>query len=338
MYPTDSLLTFSFPMGRLRGVPLRLSFLMPVVAVAMMWRLQDIVFGAIASIIVLFSLLIHELAHIVAARRSGHHPGTIVVWPLGGMHSARPPVDFKVSLLIAVAGPLANVLIAAITGWRLQQLDQLDGLLNPFGTFDLKEPASLSLGCLQVTFAVNWCLALFNMIPVRPLDAGQVFSSFLNLRFSEMESRDLILRIGLVMALFGILAGFVFDISSLVALSAFVLVLHIHEATHWFQPTEPDESFLGYDFSEGYTSLDRTDEEVDQRSDDEVSHGILERWKARREEEKLRREAEERLNEEQQLDLILEKLHTQGKEALTTRELNVLNRVSARLRQRNIQE
>jgi hypothetical protein len=130
----------------------------------------------------------------------------------------------------------------------------------------------------------------------------------------------------------------VFDISSLVALSAFLLVLHIHEATHWFHPTEPDESFLGYDFSEGYTSLDRTDDDVDHRSDDEVSRGILERWKARREEEKQRRETEERLVEEQQMDLILEKLHTQGKDALTLRELNVLNRVSARLRQRNAQE
>jgi Zn-dependent protease len=338
MYPTASLITFSFPMGRMLGGPFRLSFLMPFVVGALMWRLEDIVFGAITGAIVLLSLLIHEFCHLIVARQCSHNPGAIVIWPLGGMQSAAPPVSFRSSLLIALAGPCASLVLAMASGWELQRLDQLAGLMNPFGTLDLRGTASLSNGCLRALFIANWCITLCNMIPVRPLDAGNAFSSFLNLRFTENETRDVMLRIGLVISVLGILAGFVFDVSSLTALSAFLLVLHIHEATHWFQSTEPDDSFLGYDFSEGYTSLDRSEEEEEQRSDDEVSQGILERWKIRREEERHRREAEERLAEEQQLDLILEKLHTQGKESLTSRELNILNRVSARLRQRNIQD
>jgi len=241
-------------------------------------------------------------------------------------------------MLIAAAGPLASLLIASLTGWALQQQGLLTGLLNPFGPFDLRGSEGLGGSLLRITFFANWCLILFNLIPVCPLDAGQALYSFLNLRFTEVETRDILLRLGLVVSLSGLLAGFVFDVSSLTALSAFLLVLHIHEATHWFHSSEPDESFMGYDFSEGYTSLDRSDDAVDERIDEEIGHGILERWKARREEEKLRREAEERQLEEQQLDLILDKLHTHGKEALSARELNVLNRVSARLRQRHIQE
>ena len=61
MYATDSLLTFSFPMGRLLGVPLRLSFLMPVVVVALMWRLQDPIFGLVTGMILLVSLLLLRL-------------------------------------------------------------------------------------------------------------------------------------------------------------------------------------------------------------------------------------------------------------------------------------
>ena len=188
-----------------------------------------------------------------------------------------------------------------------------------------------------MTFLVNYCLTLFNLIPVRPLDAGQIASSFLNLRFVESETHDLMLRIGLVVSLFGILAGFVFDISSLVALSSFLLVLHIHQVSQWTPPPEPDDSFMGYDFSEGYTSLNRADFSEGESRDEDSSFGILDRWKSRRDVERVVRESEVREMDEQQLDIILEKLHTEGREALSDRELAILNRVSAMLRQRNTQ-
>ncbi len=339
MYPTDSLLTFSFPMGRLLGVPLRLSFLLPVVVIALMWRLQDPMFGAISGAIVLLSLLLHEIAHLLVARQYGERPGTVVIWPLGGMQSSHPPHEFRINLAVACAGPLMNLLIACVAGWKLHQTGQISVLFNPFGLLDLKGPSDLGIGnsCLRVVFVTNWCLAVLNLIPVRPLDAGHVVAGFLNLRFLEQETRDLMLRVGLVFSLFGLLAGFVFDVSSVVALSAFILVLHIHDISRWTPTFEPDESFLGYDFSEGYTSLDKPDQEQDIAEED-ASVGILDRWKIRRDEEKVRREAEDRLQEEQQLDVILDKLHTQGRESLSSREVNLLNRVSARLRQRNVQD
>ncbi len=145
------------------------------------------------------------------------------------------------------------------------------------------------------------------------------------------------MRVGLVASLFGILAGFVFDISSLVALSAFLLVLPVHEMSQWTPAPVADDSFLGYDFSEGYTSLDRSDEKSIEDEHEDPAFGILDRWKARREEERSLRDQEERQHEAAQLDLILDKLHTHGRESLTSRELSLLNRVSARLRQRNIQ-
>jgi len=336
MYQTNSLLTFSFPMGRLMGVPLRLSFLMPVVAVALMWRMQDIVFGAMASAVLFLTLLAHEIAHLAVARRYHCLPLAVVLWPLGGMQTGQSRLTFRESLAISSAGPLLNLVLAAVCGWQLQRLGLLTELLNPFGKVDPGSTNDLALNWLRMTFVINYGLCFFNLIPVKPLDAGQAFASFLNLRFVEMETRDLMLRIGLVISLFGILTGFVFDISSMVALSAFLLILHMHDMVSWNPPAENEESFMGYDFSEGYTSLARTEEADD--DDDEAGLGILDRWKTRREEEKLLREAEEQAQEEQQLDRILEKLHSTGRDALTVRELTILNRVSARLRQRNIQD
>jgi hypothetical protein len=94
---------------------------------------------------------------------------------------------------------------------------------------------------------------------------------------------------------------------------------------------------MGYDFSEGYTSLNRAEFSDGESQDEDSSFGILERWKSRRDDERAVRESEVREMDEQQLDIILEKLHTEGREALSDRELAILNRVSARLRQRNTQ-
>jgi hypothetical protein len=247
-------------------------------------------------------------------------------------------LTFRESLAQSLAGPLVNAAVAIACGWRLHELGLLANLLNPFEVFSVGSQLTLAENCLRVAFLVNYCLTLFNLIPVRPLNAGQVASSFLNLRFVESETHDLMLRIGLVVSLFGILAGFVFDISSLVALSSFLLVLHIHQVSQWTPPPEPDDSFMGYDFSEGYTSLNRA-EFSDRETDDEDSgFGILERWKTRRDDERAVRESEVREMDEQQLDIILEKLHTEGRDSLSARELAILNRVSARLRQRNAQQ
>jgi stage IV sporulation protein FB len=92
-----------------------------------------------------------------------------------------------------------------------------------------------------------------------------------------------------------------------------------------------EESFMGYDFSQGYTSLEQsnTDEfEVDDQP------GVLARWRAQREEEKRQKQEEEDRDMERQLDLLLEKLHTHGDGSMTATEKRRLQDISDRLRQR----
>jgi len=106
-------------------------------------------------VILAISLLLHELAHAVVARRLGFRVLDIVIWPLGGMArmegmSDRPNAEAKVSL----AGPLVNLALAAV-------------LLIPPGKFFFW--ASM----------LNLVLGFGNLIPAFPMDGGRVLRAWL---------------------------------------------------------------------------------------------------------------------------------------------------------------
>jgi stage IV sporulation protein FB len=341
MYATEGILTFSFPAGRWLGAQFRLSFLMPVVLMALMWRFSSVSLGFLAGTILLASLILHECAHLFTARFLGGDILEIVIWPLGGLGPLEPGYQHRSPLWIALSGPVSNLLVATACMYPLSVDGQLGQLLNPFGTYIPDADASLGDTIIQMLFLVNWSLGLVNLVPVIPMDGGQICRWFLSLRLSEIECSDLMLRAGLVAGLLGLLGGFVFNESSLATLSAFILILHIHGAAAVIrQPPPRDESFLGYDFSAGYTSLARSDTgwkeaAAPETDSDFEGGGIMDRWKTRREEERRRRDEENRQREAQQVDEILEKLHQNGRESLSTAELRLLDQFSERLRQRN---
>src|SRR5262249_18719091 len=58
-----------------------------------------------------FSVLVHEAAHCLAARRYGGSPHEVVLWPLGGLVQLSAPRSPASEFAIALAGPLANALL-----------------------------------------------------------------------------------------------------------------------------------------------------------------------------------------------------------------------------------
>ena len=84
---------------------------------------------------------------------------------------------------------------------------------------------------------------------------------------------------------------------------------------------------MGYDFSQGYTSLERNEPSRPERRP-----GLLQRWKEKRRMEKQRRDRQEQEHVAQQLDAILEKVHARGIESLSEAERRVLDSASSRLR------
>lgn len=121
-------------------------------------------FGAL----LLGSVLVHELAHAWAARRRGVPVRQIVLTLVGGHTEMADSGSPTTSALVAVAGPLANVGLAAV-GWAGVQLTQPDAGSGP------------GRAALHAAFAVlaysNAFVAAFNLLPGLPMDGGWILEA-----------------------------------------------------------------------------------------------------------------------------------------------------------------
>jgi len=338
MYATNTILTFSFPLGQIGPNRVRVSFLLPVVIVALMWRLESVPLGLLAGSILFSSVFLHEIAHLLAARAWGGGTDTIVLWPLGGLCEYSLVAEFRARVQTILAGPLVNLILMACCYYPLEAAGNLNGILIPFNGFPPIENETVAMTACRMAFFTNWVLLLVNMLPLLPFDGGLLLRTFLKERFADVEVRDVMIRMGLVLSLIGLLTAFVFDYSSIVALSAFVLVLHLHEMLRWQEVSSYGDSFEGYDFSDEYDYSDAAlddDYSFAREGGDEISRaGRVANWHVRREEERERLEFERQQEEERRVDEILQKLHDHGRHSLNASELRLLKKAGDRYRSR----
>jgi Zn-dependent protease/predicted transcriptional regulator len=125
------------------------------------------VVAAFATALFFASLLAHELAHAVVARREGIPVGGITLWALGGVSKLEEDSpDAGVELRVAVVGPATSLAIGLAFGFVAAVAAALQGP-------DLLVAAS---GWLAM---INVLLAVFNMAPAFPLDGGRVLRALL---------------------------------------------------------------------------------------------------------------------------------------------------------------
>lgn len=126
----------------------------------------------IAFIIAIFACVtLHELGHALAARRYGIATPDITLLPIGGVaRLERMPQNPVAEIVIALAGPAVNVVIAAILILILGAQPEV------ITTDNFEDP---SAGFLARLAAVNVFLVVFNMIPAFPMDGGRVFRAVL---------------------------------------------------------------------------------------------------------------------------------------------------------------
>ena len=165
-------------------------------------------------------------------------------------------------------------------------------------------------------FWFNWVCLLINLLPAFPLDGGQIVRSWLTARMGAGIGTEIAIRIGMVAAVLMVLAGFiVFKHVTLVVIGFTIFLLAINEHYQLQASRSYDESFMGYDFSQGYTSLERSETAKPERR-----VGLWQRWLQRRRAEKMRRLEEQDQATEQQLDALLAKVHERGLSSLTPAE------------------
>ncbi|NEU57822.1 site-2 protease family protein [Halorussus sp. MSC15.2] len=121
--------------------------------------------GSLAAVGLFVSVALHELGHSWAARRYGIEVESITLWLLGGLANLQTiPREWQKEFWIAIAGPAASVLVAAVAYAAV-----------------LVVPASLPV----VTFVFGWLvvtnlvLTVFNLLPAFPMDGGRVLRALL---------------------------------------------------------------------------------------------------------------------------------------------------------------
>jgi hypothetical protein len=176
---------------------------------------------------------------------------------------------------------------------------------------------------------VNWILFLINVLLFAyPLDGGRLFQAILWPRYGYRQAM-------LVSVVVGFIFMFAVCIYSLADNEVFALglamVIFVGCRHQWILlETGGEESVFGYDFSQGYTSLERDQPGAVRRR----RPNFWQRWLQRRAARKLQRELETREAEERRMDELLEKIQREGKQALTDEEHRFLKRVADKYRNR----
>jgi len=139
-------------------------------------------------------VMLHEFGHSLACRQVGGTANRIVLWPLGGVAYVDPPPRPGATLWSIAAGPLVNVALAPLL-FGLGYFGKSMGWWVAF-------PNAHAL--LRAIYVINAGLLIFNLLPIYPLDGGQIFRSMLWFVIGRARS----LMVATVLGLVGV-AGFV---------------------------------------------------------------------------------------------------------------------------------
>ena len=156
------------------------------------------VWGVLEYISVFVIVLMHEFGHALACRQVGGIANRIVLWPLGGIAFVDPPRRPGAYLWSIAAGPLVNVILLPVLAF-----------------VSMMAQASLPGSDVAVFFRdlnfINAVLLGFNLLPVFPLDGGQIVRGLLWFPFGEIRSLQISSVIGLVggaiLGIVGLMAG-----------------------------------------------------------------------------------------------------------------------------------
>ena len=112
-------------------------------------------------------VLLHEMGHALACRQVGGQANLIVLWPLGGVAYVSPPSRPGATLWSIAAGPLVNVALLPVLYFLWKVMPAMAAL-----------PPDV-IRYFRAIFYINCVLLAFNLLPIYPLDGGQIVRSLL---------------------------------------------------------------------------------------------------------------------------------------------------------------
>jgi Zn-dependent protease/CBS domain-containing protein len=220
-------MTWSIPVARIAGTVVRIhvTFLLFLVWIgASYWRMggRDAALEGVLFMVLLFAcVLAHEFGHILTARHYGIRTPDVTLWPIGGIASLeRIPEKPREELVIAIAGPLVNVAIAAMLAVVLG---------FGFGEAALTALDDPRANLLARLASANIFLVVFNLLPAFPMDGGRVLRALLAMRMNRLEATRIAARIGQGAAFLFALVG-LFVSPMLIVIGLFIYLAATAEA------------------------------------------------------------------------------------------------------------
>jgi stage IV sporulation protein FB len=331
------LLSWNLPLGRWGGVHVRLHFffiLFAVVALHLAHGAELSGYAAMSLAILLVSVLAHEFAHCFAAWKTGGHADQIILWPFGGLTHVNVTQDPQIEIVTALAGPMVNLAVCLVVlPAIIASQTGISALLNP-----LSPPVPLVQltwpDGLRMTFWINWLLALVNLLPAYPMDGGRAMRAMLWQRWDYHRAAVAMVRIAIgtavAMVVLAMLVQSRHEYAALpLVLFGLFLFFSARQEAERMREHESGDATLGYDFSQGYTSLERHESPRRERKP-----GPLRRWLEARRTARIERQQQQEVDEERRVDEILARLHETGMAGLSDEDRALLDRVSARYRDR----
>jgi Zn-dependent protease len=204
-----------------KGVRIRLDFSLIIALIMLEWYLvsvfipfhipnfsvvNQIIISVSINAILIVSLIIHELAHIIIASLVGVKIRQTILFIFGGVYEtslngANEKNSYHNKLKIALAGPVASIGLALLfaLAWLLEFQE-----INPKEIFMVKQAISIIFVYASVG---NVLLALINIIPVLPLDGGQIINFFIHRRRRDVLCETTQLKIGTICSFGFLIAG-----------------------------------------------------------------------------------------------------------------------------------
>jgi len=217
---------WSIPIGRYAGIPVQMhvTFVALLVWIGLsVWSSQQSVTAALTGVGFILALflcvLLHEFGHALTARRFGVQTRDITLLPIGGVaRLERMPDKPRQELLVAIAGPAVNVVIAVLLAITLSLLGR------PFTPEAIVADAGIAgPAFLERLLAVNIMLVVFNLLPAFPMDGGRVLRALLAMRMPYPRATARAATVGKLFAgLFAVVGFFTNPFLMLIALFVWI--------------------------------------------------------------------------------------------------------------------
>jgi Zn-dependent protease len=302
--------------------------------------------AAMSLAILLASVLLHEIAHIIVARRLGGHVDRIVIAPFGGIESPQGLGDPYAQVLGNLAGPAGNLVVCLmLTPVLLATSGDIAGLLHPLHPNELGVGSSVVV-VSRVAFWINWILLLVNLLPVFPFDGGRAARAALILKWPQLGwggATLIVTAVAKVGAIALVAAAFLVQLGMDPALIPTRFVVILFAIFLYFAAKHEEERVRAESVNERLSadlddaeSLEWLEDTVDHLPVDEPERETrpLQRWLEQRRRARHEKRRQIEAEEEKLVDEILARVHEHGVGSLSSDEQQLLERVSARYRER----